>query len=92
MRRSIRKGQKSPHREGDPCIGVEELKEHQRKVSSGQMGIRIWRTEENSALEIQVWWSLDLSWFVKLRGWLRSPRWPYRLPKKMRVKENWSEP
>lgn len=33
-------GQESPYRERDPCAGIEELEEHQRKVTSGQMDIR----------------------------------------------------
>ena len=85
-----RKGQESPHREGDPCVCVEELQEHQRKVSSRQMNIRIWRTEENSVLETQAWWPLALRWLCKAEGMAEiapdDTTGIYRYPKKMRVK------
>lgn len=48
-------GQESPYRERDPCTGIEELKEHQRKVTSGQTDIENWKAEENLVLDIQVW-------------------------------------
>ena len=33
-------GQESPYSKSDPCTGIKELEEHQRKVTGGQTDIR----------------------------------------------------